>query len=107
MIAGVDAPELSLIAGEQLPLLRKYCPQLKEACIQTMQAVVEEENLPKNAPDLLLKMSHMPTYISRWKFSAARAAMNCAFALMKVHHPNIDLPVVASGLPKLKEDGTP
>jgi hypothetical protein len=33
--------------------------------------------------------------------------MNRVFTLVKVHHPNVDLPVIVSGLPELKEDGTP
>jgi hypothetical protein len=80
---------------------------MKEACSKAVGAVVETENLPKDAAGLLLKMSRMPTYISHWRYSAARMAMNRAFALVMVHHPDVDLPVVASGIPELKEDGTP
>jgi hypothetical protein len=80
---------------------------MKEASSKAVGAIVEAENLPKDAADLFSKMIWMPTYISRWRYSAARSAMNRAFALVKVHHPDVDLPVVASGIPELKEDGTP
>jgi hypothetical protein len=79
---------------------------MKEACTKAIEAVVEEENLPKDAAGLLAKMGRMPTYISRWRYSAARMAMNRAFALVKAHHPDVDVPVVAFGIPEMKEDGT-
>jgi len=72
-----------------------------------VEAVIKAENHPKDAAGLLEKMSRMPTYVSRWRYSAARTAMNRAFALVKVHHPYVDLPVVSSGIPELKEDGMP
>jgi hypothetical protein len=96
-----------MTAGDRLPALKVYCPKLKEACTQALKAILEENNLPKDPEGLLEKMNRVPTYFNRWKQSAVRASVNRVLAMVKAHHPNIDLPVVTSGLPELKADGTP
>jgi hypothetical protein len=95
-----------MLAGEQLPLLKKYCPELKDRCMKACGAVLEEESMPKDAQGLLAKMTNMPQYIKQWRLSAARTGINRVLSLVKAHHPNVDLATVTSGLPELKADGS-
>jgi hypothetical protein len=96
-----------MTAGNQLPALKAYCPKMKEACTQALKAILEEENLPKDPEGLLEKMFWVPQYFAWWKQLSARASINRVLGFVKAHHPNIDLPVITSGLPELKADGTP
>jgi hypothetical protein len=95
-----------MLAEEQLPLLKKYCPELKDKCLKALSAVLDEELVPKDAHSLLAKMANMPKYISHWRLSAARTGINRALSLVKAHHPDVDLATVTSGLPELKADGS-
>jgi hypothetical protein len=52
-----------MLAGEQLPLLKMYCPELKDRCLKACGMVLEEESIPKDAQGLLAKMTNMPQYI--------------------------------------------
>jgi hypothetical protein len=96
-----------MTAGDQLPALKAYCPKMKDACTQALKAILEEENLPKDPEGLLEKISRVPQYFLRWKQSAAWSSINRVLRFVKAHHPNVDLPVVKSGLPELKADTTP
>jgi hypothetical protein len=96
-----------MMAGDQLSALKSYCPKLRAACTQALKAILEEENLPKDAESLLEKMNRVPQYFLRWKQSSAQSSINWVLGFVKAHHANVDLPVVTSGLPELKADGTP
>jgi hypothetical protein len=96
-----------MTAGDQLTALKVYCPKMKVACTQAMKAILEEENLPKDPESLLEKMFRVPQYFLRWKQSSVQSSINRVLSFVKAHHPNIDLPVVMSGLPELKAGGTP
>jgi hypothetical protein len=106
LYAGPESSEAKLLAGEQLPLLKKYCPELKNKCLKALSAVLDEELVPKDAPGLLSKMTNMPKYVAHWRLSGARARINRVLSLVKAHHPDVDLATVTSGLPELKADGT-
>jgi hypothetical protein len=106
LYAGPESPEAKLLAREQLPLLKEYCPKLKDRCVKAVSAVLEEECMPKDAHGLLAKMTNMPQYVTHWRLSAARAGINRVLSLVKAHHPHIDLATVTSGLPELKADGS-
>ena len=65
----------------------------------------EEEGKP--IEDLAKSLGKAQKAVAMWKGSAGRLGAARVLALVKAHHPNVDLAVVTAGRPASKVDGSP
>jgi hypothetical protein len=72
--------------------MRDFCPRLKMAVYNALRELIPEKSLPQ--------------YFRHWKNSAACTRVNQALALVKSHHPDVNIGVVTSGIPERRADGT-
>jgi hypothetical protein len=60
-----------------------------------------------SAIGLTKKLLLVPGLVADWKQSSTRGGARTALTLAKAHYPELDLDLIASGIPESGEDGAP